>query len=66
MKKLFFITILALAGMQTSCSNDSETVTPTTKVTPLQDDFSSMLREDDTLSDGDTGGQGGYVPPTRP
>lgn len=66
MKKLLFIAILAIAGMQTSCSNDSETVTPTTKVTPSQDDFSSMLRDGDTLSDGDTGGQGGAIPPTRP
>jgi hypothetical protein len=66
MKKLFFIAILALAGMQTSCSNDSETVTPIAKVTPLQDDFSAILREDDTLSDGDTGGQGGNLPPTKP
>lgn len=66
MKKLFFIAIVALASTQVSCSNDSEVVTPTTKVTPLNDEFSLMQRPEDSIPEGETGGQGGYVPPKKP
>lgn len=52
--------------MQTSCSNDSEVVTPTAKVTPLNDEFSLMQRTEDSIPKGETGGQSGGIPPTRP
>lgn len=66
MKKLFIIALVALAGMQTSCSDDSEVVTPTTKVTPSNDDFSLMQKAKDSIPDGETGGQSGNIPPTKP
>jgi hypothetical protein len=66
MKKIFFIAVVALAGMQTSCSNDSEVVTPTIKATSLNNELSLMQRADDTIPDNETGGQGGYVPPKKP
>lgn len=66
MKKLFFIALVALASTQVSCSNDSETVTPTTKVTSLNDEFSLMQRPEDSIPEGETGGQGGTIPPVKP
>jgi hypothetical protein len=66
MKKLFFIALVALASTQVSCSDDSEVVTPTAKVTPLNEEFSLMQRPADSIPEGETGGQGGTIPPTKP
>ena len=65
MKKLFFIAVLALANSVVSCTSDAEPVTPSNGVQNIKvkQDSSLMQKGGDTLGDGDTGGQGGQIPP---
>lgn len=65
MKKLFFIAVLALANTVVSCTSDTETLTPSNGVQNIKvkQDASLVQKDGDTLGDGDTGGQGGQIPP---
>lgn len=65
MKNIFFVALSVLLISVTSCTNDAENSTPL-KVEQVNNDLLSMKKVGDTLPDSDTGGQGGYIPPTRP
>lgn len=65
MKKILFIALVATATLAASCSNDSDTITPSQGIHEIQNNESFALKEGDTLPE-DTGGQGGYTPPPPP
>lgn len=65
MKKILFIALVATATLAVSCTNDSDSITPSQGI---QDNESFALKVGDTLPE-DTGGQGGHTqppPPPRP
>lgn len=68
MKKILFIALVATATLATSCTSDSDAITPSQGIHEIQNEESFALKEGDTLP-ADTGGQGGHTqppPPPRP
>ena len=66
MKKYLVVAFIALGSVLVSCSTDDNEVfsTPKVNLEPQEFDYSVVLKEGDTLveGEGDTGGQGGNGP----
>jgi len=65
MKKILFVVLVATATLATSCTSDSDAITPSQGIHKIQNNESFALKEGDTLP-ADTGGQSGDIPPKRP
>jgi hypothetical protein len=65
MKKILFVALVATATLATSCTSDSDAITPSQGIHEIQNNESFALKEGDTLP-ADTGGQSGDIPPKRP
>ena len=64
MKKYLVVAFIALGSVLVSCSNDDNEVfsSPKVNLEPQEFDYSVVLKEGDTIGEGDTGGQGGNNP----
>lgn len=62
MKKYLFIAIIAIGGLATSCTTDNDFPTSKTNPEVQEFDYTLMQKVEDTLGEGDTGGDTGNNP----
>ena len=69
MKKYLLVAVVAIGSITVSCTADYDVIPVSDSNSAIQEfDYSLMARDGDSLSEGDTGGQGGSTPikPPRP
>lgn len=62
MKKYIFIAIIAIGGFTTSCTTDNDLFPTKVNSENQEFDYSLIQKDGDSISEGDTGGQGGSTP----
>lgn len=65
MKKILFVVLVATATLATSCTSDSDAITPSQGIQEITNNEAFASKVGDTLP-ADTGGQSGDIPPKRP